>query len=149
VMKAVIRGVFESKEPQQMTLDLGGISTVQGLHTEWDISAQREKVSRSRFAQHGIDPSEVAKEVKAKEKALGHPSASKPSLTAPAPRVGFILPARNSHFVLDPGKPLTDVAARLGWKKPPDVVFDSPPPQGLEDATVLMRNHPLVVAVSE
>jgi hypothetical protein len=60
-----------------------------------------------------------------------------------------MLTSRNNHFVLDPGKPLLDVAARLGWKKAPDIVFDSPPPEGLEDAAVLMRNHPFVVAVSE
>jgi len=43
----------------------------------------------------------------------------------------------------------SEVTSRLGWKKPPEVVFDGPPPQGLEDAVVLIRNHPFVVAVSE
>ncbi len=149
VMKAVIRGVFESKKPQQMTLDLGAIENVQTLHAEWDIAAQREKVSRSRFAQHGINPTEVAKEVEATDEVLGDPSAVRNFLVEAAPRVGFSLTPRNSHFVLEPGKPLADVAGRLGWKKPPDIVFDSPPPEGLEDAAVLMRNHPFVVAVSE
>ena len=145
VMKAVIRGVFESKEPQQMTLDLG----VPKLHAEWDINAQREKVSRSRFAQHAINPTEVAKEVEATDEVLGDPTAVRSFLVEAAPRVGFTLTPRNSHFVLDSGKPLSEVAARLGWKKPPEVVFDGPPPQGLEDAVVLIRNHPFVVALSE
>lgn len=149
VMKAVIRGIFESKEPQQMRLDLGGIDTVQKLHAEWDIAAQREKISRSRFAQHGINPTEVAKEVEATDEVLGDPTAVKNFLVEAAPRIGFALTARNSHFVLDPGKRLEDVASRLGWKKPPEVVFDSPPPEGLEDAAVLIRNHPFVVALSE
>jgi superfamily II DNA or RNA helicase len=149
VMKAVIRGVFESKEPQQMTLDLGGIDTVQKLHAEWDITAQREKISRSRFAQHGINPKEVAKEVEATDEILGDPTAVRNFLVDSAPRVGFALTPRNSHFKLDPGKSLANVAARLGWKEPPEVVFDSPPPEGLEDAAVLMRNHPFVVALSE
>lgn len=145
VMKAVIRGVFESKEPQQMTLDLG----VPKLHAEWDITAQREKVSRSRFAQHAINPTEVSKEVEATDEVLGDPTAVRNFLAEAAPRVGFTVTPRNSHFVLDSGKPLLEVAARLGWKKPPDIVFDSPPPEGLEDAVVLIRNHPFVVAVSE
>ncbi len=149
VMKAVIRGLFESKEPQQMTLDLGGIDTVQELHAEWDINAQREKISRSRFAQHGINPTEVAAEVEATDEVLGDPSAVRNFLTEAAPRVGFTLTPRNRHLVLDPGKPLSEVASRLGWKKPPDIVFDSPPPEGLEDAVVLIRNHPFVVALSE
>jgi hypothetical protein len=145
VMKAVIRGVFESKEPQQMTLDLG----VPNLHAEWDINAQREKISRSRFAQHAINPTEVAKEVEATDEVLGDPTAVRSFLVEAAPRVGFTLTPRNSHFVLDPSKPLSEVTSRLGWKKPPEVVFDGPPPQGLEDAVVLIRNHPFVVALSE
>jgi hypothetical protein len=149
VMKAVIRGVFESKEPQQMTLGLGAIDTVQNLHAEWDITAQREKVSRSRFAQHAINPTEVAKEVEATDDVLGDPSAVRSFLVDAAPRVGFMLTPRNAHFVLDPSKPFSEVTSRLGWKKPPEVVFDGPPPQGLEDAVVLIRNHPFVVALSE
>lgn len=149
VMKAVIEGVFKSKEPEQMTLDLGGIETVQQLHIEWDINAQREKTSRSRFAQHAINPTEVAKEIEATDEVLGDPTAVRNFLAESAPRVGFALTPRNSHFVLDPSKPLSEVATRLGWKKPPDVVFDSPPPLGLENAVVLIRNHPFVVALSE
>ena len=149
VMKAVIRGLFESKEPSQMTLDLGGIENVQQLHIEWDINAQREKTSRSRFAQHAINPTEVATEIEATDEVLGDPTAVRNFLTESAPRVGFALTPRNSHFVLDPSKTLSDVATRLGWKKPPDVVFDSPPPLGLENAVVLIRNHPFVVALSE
>jgi superfamily II DNA or RNA helicase len=149
VMKAVIRGLFESKEPAQMTLDLGGIENIQQLHIEWDINAQREKTSRSRFAQHAINPTEVAKEIEATDEVLGDPNAVRNFLTESAPRVGFALTPRNSHFVLDPSKPLSDVATRLGWKKPRDVVFDSPPPLGLENAVVLIRNHPFVVALSE
>jgi superfamily II DNA or RNA helicase len=149
VMKAVIRGVFESKEPQQMTLGLGAIDTVQNLHAEWDITAQREKVSRSRFAQHAINPTEVAKEVEATDDVLGDPSAVRNFLVESAPRVGFTLTPRNTHFVLDPSKPLSEVTSRLGWKKPPEVVFEGPPPQGLEDAVVLIRNHPFVLALSE
>ena len=69
-MKAVIEGVFKSKEPEQMALDLGGIENVQQLHIEWDINAQREKTSRSRFAQHAINPTEVAKEIEAHRRSI-------------------------------------------------------------------------------
>jgi superfamily II DNA or RNA helicase len=149
VMKAVIEGVFKSKEPEQMALDLGGIENIQQLHIEWDINAQREKTSRSRYAQHAINPTEVTREIEATDEVLGDPTAVRNFLTESAPRVGFTLTPRNSHFVLDPSKPLSEIATRLGWKKPPDVVFDSPPPAGLENAVVLIRNHPFVVGLSE
>lgn len=149
VMKAVIRGIFENKEAHQMTFEFGEIDSVQKLHSEWDIAAQREKISRSRFAQHGINPTEVTKEVEATDEVLGDPTAVKNFMMEAAPRVGFSVTPRNNHFVLDPGKRLGDVAGRLGWKKPPDVVFDSPPPEGLGGAAVLIRNHPFVVALSE
>jgi len=149
VMKAVIKGVFESKEPQQMSLGLAGFDNVQSFHAEWDLAAQREKLSRSRFAQHGINPMEVAKEVEATDEVLGDPAAVRSFLVDAAPRVGFTLTPRNAHFVLDSGKSLSDVTSRLGWKKSPDVLFDGPPPEQLKDAVVLIRNHPFVVALSE
>lgn len=39
----------------------------------WDRAAEREKVSRSRFAQHAIKPEEVAQELYASDAVLGNP----------------------------------------------------------------------------
>src|SRR5262249_58838872 len=75
VMKAVIEGVFRSKEPEQMTLDLGGIVKVQQLHIERDRNAEREKGSRSRFAQTANNPTEVGKEIQATGDILGDAAA--------------------------------------------------------------------------
>lgn len=41
------------------------------LHAEWDAAKEREKVSRSRFAQATLDPSEVAKALQSARWALG------------------------------------------------------------------------------
>ena len=105
VMEAVIRGIFENKEAHQLTFEFGEIDSVQKLHSEWDIAAKREKISRSRFAQHGVNPTEVTKEVEATDEVLGDPTAVKSFLMEAAPRVGFSVTPRNNHFVLDPGIP--------------------------------------------
>lgn len=41
------------------------------LHEEWDRAAEREQRSRTLFAQHTLDPNEVAKELKAMREAIG------------------------------------------------------------------------------
>lgn len=44
------------------------------LHSEWDNARDREKVSRSRFAQHALDESEVAAELDKVRRAIGRSS---------------------------------------------------------------------------
>jgi superfamily II DNA or RNA helicase len=44
------------------------------LHAEWDNAREREKVSRSRFAQHALDASEVAAELEKVRRAIGRSS---------------------------------------------------------------------------
>lgn len=41
------------------------------LHREWDSASDREKVSRSRFAQHALDPDVVAGELRSVRDAIG------------------------------------------------------------------------------
>lgn len=41
------------------------------IHAEWDSAAEKEKASRSRFAQHTIEPAEVAAELAAVREAIG------------------------------------------------------------------------------
>src|ERR1019366_438260 len=42
-----------------------------------------------------------------------------------------------------------ELRQKLGWLKPIKMVFDSPPPQDVENAVVIGRNHPLTVHLSE
>jgi superfamily II DNA or RNA helicase len=59
--------------PQQIALDfIDGLEPrKQALHAEWDNARDREKASRSRFAQHALDPEAVAAELRHVRAAIG------------------------------------------------------------------------------
>jgi Helicase conserved C-terminal domain len=148
VMKAVINAVFESKDPLQLRLDLGEINSVPKLHAEWDIAGERERISRSRFAQHAINPIEVEKQLRVTDDVLGDPDTVQTFLTDAADRLDFSLTHRKDHVVLTLGENLRPMADQLGWKKEQHIVFDSQQPLLKEQTEVVLRNHPLVLAVS-
>jgi len=56
---------------------------------------------------------------------------------------------RGSYVLIDPRDLRDEVKQKLGWQKPVKAVFDSPPPQDIENAEVLGRNHPFVAYLSE
>ena len=71
VVKVVVKAVFEgwrSQDAQQLRLDLPEVNTGKAFHENWQRNADREERSRSRFAQHSIDPDEVAHEIEWAEK---------------------------------------------------------------------------------
>src|SRR5271157_639692 len=149
VGQAVFNALLEAKGAQQMTLGFTDMEIVQSLHKQWDRDAEREKVSRTKFAQHAIKPGEVAQELEKTDDVLGDPTAVRKFLIDASQRLDFSLKARNGHFVIDPANLKPELRDRLRWKKPVNAVFDSPPPKGMEDAEVIVRNHPLVVALAE
>jgi len=59
--------------PQQMTLDFFDDlePKKKTIHAEWDNARDREKASRSRFAQHTLNPDAVATEMQAVRSAIG------------------------------------------------------------------------------
>ncbi|MBN1174073.1 MAG: DEAD/DEAH box helicase [Micromonosporaceae bacterium] len=68
--------LVRSRKPQQETLfDLDELSTIDRkaaqLENDWNSAAERERTSRSRFAQRTIRPEEVAREVAAIRDTLG------------------------------------------------------------------------------
>jgi superfamily II DNA or RNA helicase len=146
VVKAITDALFQKPEAEQMLLFAEQEAQVTKV---WERNAQREKASRDRFAQHAIKPAEVAKELEATDHVLGDPNAVRRFLNDAAGRLGFTLQPRNGHFILDPASLETSIRERLSWKKPQKVIFDSPPPEGLEEAVVIGRNHRLVVALSD
>ena len=150
VVQAVIKALFESRPAErQLQLGFDEFVNVDAIHEAWDRAAEREKASRTRFAQHVIKPDEVAKELEVTDNVLGDPEAVRGFMLEAAQRLGFAFQRKNGHYVLDLANLPQHVPERLGWKKPQKVVFDSPPPKGLEDAVVLVRNHPLVVALCD
>jgi superfamily II DNA or RNA helicase len=69
VMAAVLEGVLlRDREPEQLSLgDFG----VPDLQREWDSTAEKERQSRTKYAQLGIQPGEVARELAEIRASLG------------------------------------------------------------------------------
>lgn len=63
-----------STRTQQLILDfIDDIEPAKkAIHTEWENARDREKASRSRFAQHTLDPETVAEELRSVRTAIGH-----------------------------------------------------------------------------
>ncbi|WP_248258267.1 helicase-related protein [Georgenia sp. EYE_87] len=72
VIQALLEGLLlRGQDPQQLTLDLGLTEKIEHLHRDWESAAEKEKRSRTRYAQRSIHPGEVAAEVAAVRAALG------------------------------------------------------------------------------
>jgi superfamily II DNA or RNA helicase len=70
VMAALLHGALLRGDASQLTLDLGGPEETT-LSREWEAAADREKVSRTMFAQHGIKTDEVARELDDMRRTIG------------------------------------------------------------------------------
>ena len=70
VMDALLHGALLRGDATQLTLDIGDPEKNE-LHGEWEIAGEREKKSRTLFAQHTIKPEEVFGELKAVRETLG------------------------------------------------------------------------------
>jgi len=146
VVQAIADALFRRPDAEQLKLFEEQEARI---GAEWFQRAEREKASRDRFAQHAIKPGEVAKEIEATDEVLGDPHAVERFLLDAASRFGFEVQHRKDHYVIDVTGLDSAIRERVKWKKPQKVVFDSPPPEGVEDAEVIGRNHPLVIGLSE
>jgi superfamily II DNA or RNA helicase len=73
VMEALLEGLIlrGQRDGNQLTLDLGMEARRDDLHRAWESAAEREKTSRTKYAQGTIHPAEVLHEVQAARAALG------------------------------------------------------------------------------
>jgi superfamily II DNA or RNA helicase len=151
VVHAIVKAVFENwrGKTEQLPLGFAGLEDVQSFHLKIDREALRDKESRTRFAQHAIKPDEVEQELKATDTVLGEPASVRSFVLDAADRLGIPATDRGSYVLIDPRELRDEVKHKLGWQKPVKAVFDSPPPQDVENAVVLGRNHPFVAYLSE
>lgn len=70
LLTALMHGALLKGGPQQLSLDFAR-TEVTTLHAEWEAAGQREKRSRSMFAQHAIKTEEVSQELAAVRRAIG------------------------------------------------------------------------------
>ncbi len=156
VVETVVRSLFQERVEQASFLDGEPGVDVAGLHREWDRAAAREKVSRSRFAQHAIKPEEVAQELYASDTVLGSPATVAAFVRAACERLGAPLQPRTGRWLLPlAGLPVAVreragalVATRRGPNPPAEllVTFESPAPDGVQ---LLGRTHPLTERLAE
>lgn len=151
VIKALIDSVLlrEGNQARQIGLALEHES-VSRLHEAWERMAEKETDSRAFFAQRGIQPNDVARELEEMEPVLGSAGDVKRFTANAVQRFnGELRPERNREGVyqLYAGDLEARIAARdPGAAFPMRVAFDGVPPSGV---TLLGRNHPAVAALAE
>lgn len=153
VMEAVLHSLFErsTRYDGQMTLfdqtdDAGRL--VHRVHEEWTAAADRERESRTRFAQRAIRPEEVQRALGETDAVLGSPEDVRRFLLQASQRLPFGLAERaGGRYDLLSGELPEAVRLRLGDVPAPwPITFRSPTPEGL---TFVGRNHPLIEGLAE
>ncbi|WP_280439556.1 helicase-related protein [Nocardia cyriacigeorgica] len=75
VVEALLEGLLlRGRDAEQLSLDIGVQAKQRELYADWDSAAEREKVAKTKYAQHAIKPEEVAAEVAAIRESLGSPA---------------------------------------------------------------------------
>ncbi len=135
-------------QAQQFRLALEDES-VSRLHEAWEQMAERETKTRAYFAQRGIEPDDVARELEEMEPVLGSAKDVKRFVANAVQRFNGELRGTNTEGVyrLHAGDLRDRIAARAPEISfPMSAAFDDIPRRG---ATTLGRNHPAVAALSE
>jgi superfamily II DNA or RNA helicase len=148
VIETVVDNVLLSRVPREQQLELA-LSTpdVSRLHAAWDEAAEREQRQRGFFAQRGIKPDEVAREIEATDSVLGDPDAVRRFVADAVQRFGGRLTPRREPGVFDlvPGEMKARLTLTLGNESPISVAFSTV----RDTAPVLGRTHPAVSTLCE
>ena len=160
VVEALVHALFfERKQPgrdRQLELDFkDSHGDIQMLHKSWDLDAQREKESRTRFAQHALKPEEVRRELENTDHVLGDPAAVRNFVLSACQRLGLpIQPSRRHSDVWEltvAEAALRHVPEAIRQTIPTDrknrwmISFTSPTPEG---ADYVGRNHSFVTTLA-
>ena len=146
VMEAVLEALF-LRGPQAQQLLLFDDPLVRNVHRRWDEVANREKESRTRFAQRAIKPDEVDRELREADSVLGDPDAVRRFVINACQRLGITVhPDRDGAFLIADLDRLPEMVRSSAPDAPEwRVTFTTPAP---ENATYLGRNHPFVSALA-
>jgi superfamily II DNA or RNA helicase len=151
VAQALVDSILQSKtrDIEQLGFEFAQTEKAKEFTLGLELDAKREEESRTRFAQHAIQPDEVSREIEATDSVLGDPQAVRRFVSDAAQRFGIPITLRAKYWLLDAAKLPEELKLKLGWQKPIRVVFDSPPPQDVDNAVVLGRNHLFVAYLSD
>ena len=136
------------RQERQLTLALED-AAVSRLHEAWDQMADKEEWARAYFAQHGIEPDDVARELAEMEPVLGSPQDVQRFIANVIQRFnGDLRETRAKNvFLFDPGDLRDRIVVRASKPVfPLSITFDGVAPPGV---TFLGRNHPAVATSAE
>jgi hypothetical protein len=142
VSEAVFKSLFDRATDaiQLSLLDLldDNGSPIEQVHNSWNKAVERERISRTRFAQRTIKPEEVQQELIESDQILGNEEDVERFVKLACDRLSCSLIKKKQGWLLpsipDFLKPLLGDNSRL-------LTFTTPAPEGVE---YVGRNHPLV-----
>jgi hypothetical protein len=137
-MRRHVRGVQET-----LPFDLPG--EVVQLELDWQSSADEEKRSRSRFAQHTISKDEVQEEIDAYRAALGRPDDVRGFIATALREVGAAVTTTPDGLDAQIGTVAVGLRDMLGNRETLRFRNDMPVPRGV---AVLQRTDPTVGAIA-
>ncbi|WP_292735543.1 helicase-related protein [Nostoc sp. JL31] len=142
VSEAVFKSLFDRAQDavQLSLLDLldEQESAVEQVHKNWDKAVEREKTSRTRFAQRSIKPVEVERELIESDRILGNEQDVERFVLSAANRLSCSLSKKKQGWLLST---IPDFLQPALGDKPRLLTFTTPAPEGVE---YVGRNHPLV-----
>jgi len=144
VMNSVMKALFKEEDSQQLRLfELTPVIEVNKL---WDKAEERERKSRTIFAQHAIKPDEVAKELDAVDKILGDAGTVERFIKTACQRLEVPLTPGSGWFLIEKNHLPEAVKSKLPGHMTDKIAFDQPVPEGV---TYISRTHPLTSALAE
>jgi hypothetical protein len=145
VMEAVLKALF-LREGDGAQLSLFDNTPVMEVHRQWDRSAEKEKKSRTLFAQHAIKPDEMAKELEETDSVLGNPKVVEMFIKAACQRLGSPITSATSYHSLDLTRLPEEIRTRLPQGNYSKIAFEQPSPEGV---AYIHRNHAMTSLLSE
>ncbi|MBW2308548.1 MAG: DEAD/DEAH box helicase [Deltaproteobacteria bacterium] len=145
VMETVLKALF-LRGDDSLQLGLFDDLPVVEVHRQWDRAAERERMSRTRFAQHAIRPDEIAGELETNDRVLGNPQVVEKFVRTACQRLGAPLVPAGGHWRVDVNHLPEAVRAKLPGGHLTRIAFDQPVSEGV---TYISRNHPLASALAE
>lgn len=146
VMDAVLKRLFfREAETEQLSL-FDNKAPVIEVHKRWDKAVERERKSRTRFAQHAIKPDEVAQELETINKVFGDSHAAEAFAQSACQRLGCPLTRTERYWKIDSSRLPEAVQAKLSDNNISKITFNQPADDGV---TFVSKNHPLIISLAE
>jgi superfamily II DNA or RNA helicase len=125
---------------QQLSLDLldDKASAIDLVHKRWQQAVDRERASRTRFAQRAIKPGEVERELLESDLVLGAEADVERFVVAACQRLNLGLAKQRQGYLLKTIPPFLELSLGTASRT---IAFSTPLAEGVE---YVGRNHPLV-----